>query len=111
MMLLDLEQFKSHWATTFPGITTHNTHFIIAVSGGVDSVVLAVLMQQMGANCSIAHANFQLRGDESNRDESFVQVFATKMGMPFSTHWLLQNNIKWVSNKLLEKYAMLGLKV
>ena len=85
MMLLDLEQFKSHWATTFPGISTHNTHFVIAVSGGVDSVVLAALMQQMGANCSIAHANFQLRGDESNRDESFVQAFATKMGMPFLT--------------------------
>jgi tRNA(Ile)-lysidine synthase len=84
-MLLDLEQFKSHWATTFPGISTHNTHFVIAVSGGVDSVVLAALMQQMGANCSIAHANFQLRGDESNRDESFVQAFATKMGMPFLT--------------------------
>ena len=85
MMLLDLEQFKSHWATTFPGITAHNTHFIIAVSGGVDSMVLAALMQQMGAKCSIAHANFQLRGDESNRDESFVQAFATKMSMPFLT--------------------------
>ena len=85
MMLLDLEQFKSHWATTFPGITTHNTHFIIAVSGGVDSIVLAALMQQMGAKFSIAHANFQLRGDESNRDESFVQAFATKMGMSFLT--------------------------
>ena len=84
-MLLDLEQFKSHWANTFPGIAIHNTHFIIAVSGGVDSIVLTALMQQMGANCSIAHANFQLRGDESNRDESFVQTFATKMGMPFLT--------------------------
>jgi tRNA(Ile)-lysidine synthase len=84
-MLLDLEQFKSHWATSFPGITTHNTHFIIAVSGGVDSIVLTALMQQMGANCSIAHANFQLRGEESNRDESFVQAYSTKMGMPFLT--------------------------
>ena len=84
-MLLDLEQFKSHWANTFPGIATHNTHFIIAVSGGVDSIVLTALMQQMGANGSIAHANFQLRGEESNRDESFVQAFATKMGMPFLT--------------------------
>jgi len=84
-MLLDLEQFKSHWATTFPGIPTHNTHFIIAVSGGVDSIVLAALMQQMSAKCSIAHANFQLRGDESNRDENFVEAFATKMGMPFLT--------------------------
>jgi tRNA(Ile)-lysidine synthase len=85
MMLLDLEQFKSHWANTFPGIATNNTHFMLAVSGGVDSIVLTALMQQMGANCSIAHANFQLRGDESNRDESFVQAFATKMGMPFLT--------------------------
>ena len=84
-MLLDLEQFKSHWANTFPGIATDNTHFIIAVSGGVDSIVLATLMQQMGAKCSIAHANFQLRGDESNRDERFVQAFATKMDMPFLT--------------------------
>ena len=85
MMLLDLEQFKSHWANTFPGIATHNTHFIIAVSGGVDSIVLTALMQQMAAKCSIAHANFQLRGAESDRDESFVQAFATKMGMPFLT--------------------------
>lgn len=85
MMLLNLEQFKSHWANTFPGIATHNTHFIIAVSGGVDSIVLTALMQQMGTKCSIAHANFQLRGEESNRDESFVQAFATKMGMPFLT--------------------------
>ena len=84
-MLLDLEQFKSHWVNTFPGIAIQNTHFIIAVSGGVDSIVLAALMHQMGAKCSIAHANFQLRGDESNRDESFVQAFATKMGMPFLT--------------------------
>jgi tRNA(Ile)-lysidine synthase len=55
------------------------------VSGGVDSIVLATLMQQMGAKCAIAHANFQLRGDESIRDESFVQAFATKIGMPFLT--------------------------
>lgn len=85
MMLLDLEQFKSHWVNTFPGIAIHNTHFIIAVSGGVDSIVLTALMQQIGANCSLAHANFQLRGEESNRDESFVQAFATKMGMSFLT--------------------------
>ena len=84
-MLLDLEQFKSHWANTFPSIATQNMHFIIAVSGGVDSIALTALMHQMGANCSIAHANFQLRGAESNRDESFVQAFATKMGMPFLT--------------------------
>ena len=68
MMLLDLEQFKSHWANTFPGRSVHNTHFLIAVSGGVDSIVLSSLMHQMGASCTIAHANFQLRGEESSRE-------------------------------------------
>jgi tRNA(Ile)-lysidine synthase len=80
-MLLNLEQFKSHWETAFPSTSIHNTHFLIAVSGGVDSIVLATLMQQMGATCSIAHANFQLRGDESVRDETFVKEFAAKLGI------------------------------
>ncbi len=84
-MSLSLEQFKSHWATTFPSITNHNTHFLIAVSGGVDSIVLAALMHQMGASCTIAHANFQLRGEESVRDESFVKDFAVKLGIPLLT--------------------------
>lgn len=84
-MSLSLEQFKSHWATTFPSITNHNTHFLIAVSGGVDSIVLAALMHQMGASCTIAHANFQLRGEESVRDESFIKDFAVKWGMPLLT--------------------------
>lgn len=84
-MVLNLEQFKSHWATTFPGITIHNTHFLIAVSGGVDSIVLAALMKQMGASCTIAHANFQLRGEESVRDETFVKDFAINLGMSFAT--------------------------
>ena len=84
-MLLSLEQFKSHWATTFPSIVISKTHFLIAVSGGVDSIVLAAMMQQMGASCTIAHANFQLRGEESNRDEAFVKAFAEKLSLPFVT--------------------------
>ena len=81
-MLLSLEQFKSHWANTFPGRSVHNTHFLIAVSGGLDSIVLSSLMHQMGASCTIAHVNFQLRGAESNRDEHFVKTFAEQLKMP-----------------------------
>jgi tRNA(Ile)-lysidine synthase len=80
-MLLSLEQFKSHWAKTFPDRSVHNTHFLIAVSGGVDSIVLSSLMHQMGASCTIAHANFQLRGEESSRDEHFVETFAAQLKM------------------------------
>jgi tRNA(Ile)-lysidine synthase len=47
--------------------------YLLAVSGGVDSMVLAHLFLQQKFTFSVAHCNFQLRGEESQRETELVQ--------------------------------------
>ncbi|MEN9548244.1 MAG: tRNA lysidine(34) synthetase TilS [Bacteroidota bacterium] len=62
---------------------TNNDKLLLAVSGGIDSVVLCDLCAKAGFSFSIAHCNFQLRGEESNRDEKFVKQLANKYQVPY----------------------------
>lgn len=56
--------------------------FLLAVSGGIDSLVMAHLFQHAGLDFAFAHCNFQLRGPESDRDQAFVESLAFRMKVP-----------------------------
>lgn len=55
-----------------------NQTILLAVSGGIDSMILCDLFLKSNFKFAIAHCNFHLRGEESNRDERFVREYAQK---------------------------------
>ena len=57
--------------------------YIVALSGGADSVALLLLLKEHGFNVHAAHCNFHLRGAESDRDETFCEQLCAKRNIPF----------------------------
>ena len=78
---------------------------LVAVSGGVDSVVLCELCKQAGYDFAIAHCNFQLRGDDSISDEKFVSELSKKYTVPFFTTTFDTNTIAAKQKKSIEEAA------
>ncbi len=58
---------------------------LLAISGGIDSMVMADLFHRCGYRFGIAHCNFGLRGEESEADEQFVRLKAAQLNVPFHT--------------------------
>ncbi|GGC91307.1 tRNA(Ile)-lysidine synthase [Flavobacterium lutivivi] len=55
---------------------------LLAVSGGIDSMVLVDLFHKLKYDVAVAHCNFQLRGQESDDDEEFVKSQVEKLNIP-----------------------------
>ena len=81
-----LENFQNHLSHFFPFLD--GKKLLLAISGGIDSMVMTDLFQKSGIEIGLAHCNFQLRGIESFEDEKFVRQSAEEKGIPiFVTHF------------------------
>lgn len=70
---------------------------VVGISGGADSVALLHILVSLGYKCIAAHCNFNLRGDESFRDEQFTIDFTKRLQVPlckisFETNKYAQEN-------------------
>jgi tRNA(Ile)-lysidine synthase len=79
--MIDLQQqFESY--SKDEGLIKPQHRILLAISGGIDSVVLAHLLKRSSIYVELAHVNFQLRGEESDRDEKFVRSLSTSLQVP-----------------------------
>lgn len=72
-----LEEFRNHINNNLPFLK--ESKLLIAISGGLDSVVLTHLSHSLNLNITLAHCNFNLRGSESDADETFVNALAKQL--------------------------------
>jgi tRNA(Ile)-lysidine synthase len=76
-----LQQFLNH--IKINDLCLESDRILLAVSGGLDSMVMLQLFKEAGFNVGVAHCNFQLRGDESEGDAQFVELTCRQLQIPF----------------------------
>ena len=74
-----LEQFQAYINRYH--LIAEGEKVILALSGGIDSMVLADLLLKTKVEFVAAHCNFHLRGEESDGDEKFVRDYAERNGI------------------------------
>lgn len=73
-------KFQNHIVSRFPFLAEKK--LFLAVSGGLDSMVLLHLLQQLPYEIAVLHCNFQLRGLESFGDQNFIQDYCDQNNIP-----------------------------
>ncbi len=63
------------------GLLDDGATVVVAVSGGADSVALLNVLVSLGYHCIVAHCDFHLRGEESERDRRYVKSLASRYGV------------------------------
>lgn len=90
-------KFQEHITANLPFLK--GKKLLVAISGGIDSVVLTHLLYDLDFDISLAHCNFQLRDKESDLDAYFVKKLAEKIGKPYfetsfqTTEYAEENNL------------------
>jgi len=78
-----LDEFKKFISDN--NIIKPGDNILLAVSGGIDSMVMAHLFLRLDHKIGIAHCNFSLRAKESDKDQEMVRNFALNNEIPFFT--------------------------
>lgn len=79
--MLELNGFKQNLLSLSENFS--EKRFLLAVSGGVDSMVMASLFKELNCYFEIAHINYHFRGEDSNLDQQLVESFCQKHQIPF----------------------------
>lgn len=78
-----IEQFQNYIRVN--NLFRKTDALLLGISGGIDSIVMFHLFRLSGLRFGIAHCNFSLRSDESDKDEEFVRNLADNYNIPYYT--------------------------
>ena len=95
--------FEQHIKSQFPFL--YKQKILVAVSSGIDSMVLTDLCLKSGLNIALAHCNFKLRKAESDKEEAFVLDYAKTHKLTFFTKQFDTNNFAETSKISIQMAA------
>ena len=87
------------------GFPNDGKPILVAVSGGVDSMVLASLFMDSGYSIAVAHCNYQLRGADSDADEALIRNWCSERSIPFHLKKVETKKLAEDSNSSIQMVA------